>query len=299
MRLSNILVACLLAAMPLAAQNSTRADVELQRAIQKEIVDGDLRGAMEAFRRLAARTAEPGVAAKALLHLAECHEKLGSAEAKKTYRELLRRYPDGQEAVVARQRMAGSNQAKTSLVVRKLWDGSRYGNTGSPSPDGRYLSFTRWVPNAELGVLDTVTGQDWDVTKRPGAENTMAMNGIFSPDSSELAYSWWGPDDKNELRIVPRTGGAPRTIFKAESGQVIPYAWTNDKRWILASIRPSNRLAWIAVADGSVTELTTMGFHKSTGGATLSPDGSSAPHLVGSDCIHTGWCVFRLIHVVM
>ncbi len=273
MRLSNILVACFLAAMPLAAQNSTRADVELQKAIQREMVDGDLRGAMEAFRRLAARTAEPGVAAKALLHLAECHEKLGSAEAKKTYGELLRRYPDGQEAAVARQRMAGSSQAKTSMAVRKLWDGSRYGNTGSPSPDGRYLSFTRWVPNAEMGVLDTVTGQDWDVTKRPGAEYTMAMSGIFSPDSSELAYSWWGPDNKNELRIVPRTGGTPRTIFKAESGQVVPYAWTSDKRRILAKIRPGNRLAWISVADGSVTELTTMGRTQNGSNATLSPDG--------------------------
>ena len=59
----HILLACLLAIAPVAGQNSTRAEVELQKAIQKETVDGDLRGAMDVYRRLAARTAEPAVAA--------------------------------------------------------------------------------------------------------------------------------------------------------------------------------------------------------------------------------------------
>lgn len=277
MKLTQFWLACLLTTSSLAAQGSSRSDVDLQKAIQKENVDGDLRGAIEIYRRLASRTAEPAIAAQALLHLAECHEKQGSAESRKAYEELVRRFPDRQEANVARQRIGGVSQSKPALVVRKIWDGARFGNTGTTSRDGRYLSFTRWIPNAELGVLDTLTGQNWDLTKRPGPEYTMAMSGIFSPDATELVYSWMNPDGTSELRITPRAGGSHRILLKPSNGGfTTPFAWSNDKKRILALIsKPTNRLVWISVSDASVTDITTMGpcCTPQAGNAVLSPDG--------------------------
>jgi len=277
MKFTRFWLTFLLTAAALAAQGTNRSELDLQKAIQKENVDGDLRGAMETYRRLAGRTAEPAIAAQALLRLAECHEKQGSAESRKAYEELVRRFPDRQEATVARQRIAGASPLKSALMVRKVWDGARYGNTGTPSRDGRYLSFTRWVPNADLGVLDTLTGQDWDVTKRPGTEYTMAMSGIFSPDAAELVYSWMNADGSYELRISPRAGGAHRTLLKPDKGVfTTPFAWSNDKKRILALISyPTNRLVWISVADASVTDIATLGpcCTPQAGGAMLSPDG--------------------------
>lgn len=174
---------------------------------------------------------------------------------------------------MARRRLGGNHASTGSLVVRKLWDGPRYGNTGRPSHDGRYITFTRWVGNAELGVYDTLTGQDWDVTKRGGTLYTMAMDGIFSPDSAEIAYSRMNGDGTFEVQIVPRTGGTPRTVHKAGRQYVQPYAWSKDKKRILARRSEDNALVWISVADGSTTQLAKM---TGTGGsrrAYLSPDG--------------------------
>jgi Tol biopolymer transport system component len=277
MKLKLICCAGLLAALTLTAQSASQSALELQKAIQKESVDGDLRAAISTYRRLATRTTEPDIAAQALLRLAECHEKQGSADARKAYEELLRRYPDRQEAALARQRIATGAPSKTTMVVRKVWDGSRYGNTGSISRDGRYLSFTRWVPDGQLGVYDSQTGQDMDLTTPTSAGYTMAMSAIFSPNAAELAYSWFNVDGSSEIRIVPRTGGSPRTLFKNPTGgSTNTFAWSNDGKRILALIsNPTNRLVWISVADASITEVTTLGpcCTPQPGSASLSPDG--------------------------
>ena len=51
---------------------------ELEGAIAKEQADGDLKEAIDAYRRIAANVAAPcDVRARALLQLARCYEKLG------------------------------------------------------------------------------------------------------------------------------------------------------------------------------------------------------------------------------
>jgi tetratricopeptide (TPR) repeat protein len=70
-------------------------EILLQKAIQKETVDGELNAAIAMYRQI---LADPGedrtVAAKALLQIGKCYEKLGSAEAPKAYEQLLSEYPD-------------------------------------------------------------------------------------------------------------------------------------------------------------------------------------------------------------
>src|SRR5688572_16269821 len=63
--------------MPLAAQS---LEAQLQKAIQIETVTGDLKAAIDEYRRIA-ETAGSGnrrVAAQALVRMAECHRKLGN-----------------------------------------------------------------------------------------------------------------------------------------------------------------------------------------------------------------------------
>ena len=81
-------IALLVAASP---QSNGQLEVQLQRAIQKEMAAGDLKTAIEEYKKIAARAgSNRALAAKALLHLAEAYEKQGEAEARKTYERIVK-----------------------------------------------------------------------------------------------------------------------------------------------------------------------------------------------------------------
>jgi tetratricopeptide (TPR) repeat protein len=65
--------------IPLAAGPQDRQqEILLQQAIQKEIVDGDLDTAIKMYRRILENPGENRtVAARALLQIGKCYEKLG------------------------------------------------------------------------------------------------------------------------------------------------------------------------------------------------------------------------------
>ncbi len=93
----------------LAAPRKPDTEVQLEAAIHREVVVGDLRGAMEQYRAILAQTSPPrAVAARALLQLGHCQEKLGQKrEAFNTYRRLVSDYNDQAEvAGLGRSRLA-------------------------------------------------------------------------------------------------------------------------------------------------------------------------------------------------
>ena len=62
---------------------SNRAEVALQAAIKIETIDGDLRAAITAYRKVAdTYQTDRAVAARALVRAGQCYEKLGEAQAK-------------------------------------------------------------------------------------------------------------------------------------------------------------------------------------------------------------------------
>src|SRR5512137_1821679 len=105
--LTATIVASVLLLPVLPAQKDNRAEVALRAAMDKEMVDGDLKAAIEMYRRIVANPAGNRlVAAKALLQMGQCYEKLGQADARKTYESLVRDYSDQAEQVqVARNRL--------------------------------------------------------------------------------------------------------------------------------------------------------------------------------------------------
>ncbi len=71
-------------------------------------LDGDLRGAAEAFAVLSILYAHEEWVRKGLLAVGECYEKLGEpAKARSFYEELLTRFPDSQESRAAKARLRG------------------------------------------------------------------------------------------------------------------------------------------------------------------------------------------------
>jgi hypothetical protein len=83
----------------LAAGGQPYADTEmkLEAAIHREVVVGDLAGAMDEYRAIIAQNAKSGRAAQAtaLLGIASCQEKLGEGkQAYNTYRKVVSEYRD-------------------------------------------------------------------------------------------------------------------------------------------------------------------------------------------------------------
>ena len=100
----------------LAAENGWRADPEeqLEAAIHREVVKGDLQGAMERYRAILALPAKPpAVAARALFQLGRCLEKAGEKnQAREIYRRVVGEYPGEMEiAGQARARLAADEPA--------------------------------------------------------------------------------------------------------------------------------------------------------------------------------------------
>lgn len=232
MKIASITAALLLAAS-LSAQpspDSRKAQGLIQAAQAKESVQGDLKGAVELYRR-AAREAGPdhATATRALLAAAGCYEKQGASEARKVYEEILAKYPGQKEAVaLARQKLGHSVSASTPSV-RQLWSAPDVDDEGGVSPDGRWLTYAHWE-TGDLGLRDLQNGSHRLLTNEGGwikSGGAFAEDSLFSPDGKLIAYNWFSQKKDHEIRIVNFDGSGVRTVFGAP-GWVVPQAWSSD-----------------------------------------------------------------------
>jgi len=166
-RLSVMLLAVLLIGFPAAGQKNNEADILLQAAAQKATVEGNLQEAIRLCRQILAEYPDNRpVAARALLQMGQCYEKLGNDEARRAYERLVRDYADhSEQAKVARARLAAlAGPGPTTLTTRRLENPpADVPFMGAISPDGRYLSF--WAGRTgDLAVRDLQTGNERRLT---------------------------------------------------------------------------------------------------------------------------------------
>ena len=90
-------VTALLGVVLLGAQKADQADVLLQAAINKEMVQGDLKAAIDQYKKLADGS-DKAIAAKALLRMARCYEKLGQKDAQAVYARIVKDFAGQAEA---------------------------------------------------------------------------------------------------------------------------------------------------------------------------------------------------------
>jgi Tol biopolymer transport system component len=280
--LSGIVVAVLLACLQ-AAPDDKKAGVLLQAAMAKETVQGDLKGAMDLYRKaLKEAGANRQLAAKALLHLAQCYEKQGDAEARKLYERVVREFGDQKDLTeTARVRLAALERAgglsyPSGVTLRKVWEGSGW-LEGSPSPDGRYFSFPDWE-TGDLAVRDLVTGQNRRLTDKGTWKDSdeYAESSVISGDGRQIAYAWRNKERYFELRVMGMDGSNPRVVFRQKEVDfyIEPFQWTADGKQILVaceSIKNEGQIALIPVAGGPVRVLKTQA-HR-VWRSSLSPDG--------------------------
>jgi len=291
-----LLSTALTAVYPAYQAKSDRAEVALQAAIKKEMVDGDLKTAIALYKQVIAKNGgSRAVAAKALLRLGGCYEKLGQEDARKAYQQLLADYPEQQQEVAAaRQRLAAITtplpQENKGVSIRMLWKQppaplAAEAPLGEVSPDGRYLSYVN-DSDYVLAIRDLKTGQSRLLTGKGGWSN----GSCWSPDGKRIAYGWEIEDQKGvempyELRITDPTGKDGTRVLHRSERYVRPIGWFPDGKSILASGQVKGKwgLSRVSLDDGAVQLLQTEWSSASSGtsgpaSVRLSPDGKYVAH---------------------
>ncbi len=170
----------------LGAQTTAQAEKLLESARHKEVMEGDLKAAIEQYRKIAAQFAkQPEIAAKALLQMGQCQEKLGQAEARKSYERIVREYASAQEYVsAARARLAalggGGVAGRDQLRNRLLLDRAPV-EVWHASSDGRWISYPD-TKTGDLAIRDLVSGEERRLTNRGVPEKNVATGSVVSYD---------------------------------------------------------------------------------------------------------------------
>lgn len=287
---------------PVAGDSRQAQDpgVLLRAAIEKEEVDGDLQAAIEQYKLIAAKFAgSRAVAAKALVRLGGCYEKLGTEQAslaRQAFQKVVEDYPDQKEAVhVARERLtlfskspALGKPGATEFSLRQVWAGPEVDIDGAVSPDGRYLSFVDWK-TGDVAIRDLTSGTNHRLTDKGSLTQPLefALFLKWSPDSRRIVYQWGTEEGRYELRVLDIESPKPRVLYRARKFKeeyIHPFDWSPDGKSILMGIYRVedmrltyiSQLALISVADGSVktlkSHLDTRSDPKPWGFA-FSPDG--------------------------
>ena len=253
-------------------------DAMLGAAIHQEEVQGDLKGAVAAYQKVAATAGiSRKTAAEALVRMGQCYEKLGDVESRRAYERVVREFGDQKEsAALARTRLGrGPSNKSAGLVTREVWTGSKVDIHGSVSPDGRLLSFSDWS-TGDLAVHDFTTGQDRRLTDKGTWEKSQdfALFSVISRDGKQVAYQWGS--SSWELRVIDINGGKPRTLVASKPGvEILPMDWSPDGKWIAVRLLvdfKTNQIALVSAVDGTIRVLKSSDWKQDLKIA-FSPDG--------------------------
>jgi Tol biopolymer transport system component len=263
----------------LAAQS--RSEVALRAAIETETVKGDLKSAIAQYEALSKNT-DRAVAAKALLRLAGCYEKLGQTDAARVYARVIDQFRDQpNEAADAGRRLAAARAGSSADTVSATrivskHDDRVYGST--VSRDGRYIA---WTVGQRVEVLDLITGEDRRLIRLPTGNPTSAL---ISPDGRLVAYEVSG-----RVRIIGTDGTGDRDLMGDRPGSGPPPTaldWSADSKQLLmafngpaagrgaAQARPRpSEMRLISIADASTARTFPVAW--AVAEARLSPDSRS------------------------
>jgi len=217
-----------------AAVSQQTAGELFEKALYVEEGQGDLQKAVGIYQDIVKRFPESReIAAKALLHIGLCHEKLGSQEALKAYQRLIADYPGQKEEVArAKERLALLVKAieprPQKPVFRKIrtpftipeWSGSRL------SPDGKILAFgsgnTIWTVPIPGRVDPDLAGEPKELR---GATDVLGDGLSWSGDGKWIAFSRAYSRNLREggtridfrpegahIDVIPSIGGEPKRI---------------------------------------------------------------------------------------
>ena len=231
-----------------------------EKAIYLEETKGDLEKAIEVYKRVVKEFPDERVtAARAQLHIGLCYEKLGLKEAQKAYQNVIDKYPEQTEEVkIAREKLSVLLKAQAlvekgdkELKIRQVWAGNDVDTMGSPSPDGRYLSFVDWS-TGDLSVRDLTTGQNRRLTNKGTWQTSdeFALQAKWSPDGKQVAYIWFNKNSFWDLRIWEWERNSFRLLYSNREQKIYEiHNWSADGKYILVTLIGKDRVLEVCLMD--------------------------------------------------
>jgi Tol biopolymer transport system component len=261
------------------AQATRTAEAQLKAAQNKEEVEGDLQGAINLYKQLAAGK-DRTVAARALLRLAACYQKLGNSQSRQVYEQLVRDFQDQKEAVAEAQKHLAA-VAPAALMPRVICRDCDY-DDATITADGRYMGVNYWEAD-DIGIRDMATGRVTPLraSDTSKADPILAYFPVASPDGQWVAFQRWvGPKDRRQglLSVMPnKAGAAARTLVEGpDLAEAVATAWSPDGKSILTAIQWKDQtwqLAWVSLTNGATTVVASLGWTLDAYRASLAPDG--------------------------
>jgi len=257
--------------LPQAQDQAQEAEQRYQEALFQMEGLGNFPAAIEKFEKLAADFPEnKPLAARALLMVGRCHEKLGRAEAVNAYNRIIEQYGDQLEAVTeARARLLALAEEAPGFTIRKVRPVPIQG-LGKVSPDRQYRTFSDWT-TGNLAIEDLITGEQRLLTDKLARLDSgdMAFFSRWSPDGKHIVFDWWSWDELSsaEIWLVEPDGTNLRFLFQAEDPKntsTFTYDWSPDGKDILAATVQNGvgSMILISVSDGSARTIKEFDFKR-------------------------------------
>jgi Tol biopolymer transport system component len=291
-----VIISLALFMMALASQlllfpafSQTKPAFDLEGAIAKEQVDGDLKTAISAYQSISADPSAPrDVRAKALMHLASCYEKLGQ-QAQNVYEQVVREFGDQPVAVQARSRLARYSkevgQPKNLKLERLTANTAELPIQAAViSPDGKTIAYSdplgihihssvtgetrllpetqgdrllRWMPDGnslQAKVVDSKGRMEAAIISLSGGASTaaLAFDGFSSsPDRAQRATA---SADNRAISLQSSVGQNVRVLWKASGKNILDqFQWspTGAQIVVASSIRDpdGNKISMLELVD--------------------------------------------------
>lgn len=276
----------LLAAITIhATQQTSSAKVMLEAAKKKQLIDGDLKGAIEQYKAIVSKFKNDRASvADALIRMADLYQRLGDAESRKIYEQVVRDYAEQVEAVAVARKFLARDVATDMQVImsnRRLWRPQSFSSdfiTGATiSPDGRFLSYTDWS-TGDLAIHEFATGRDRHLTNS-GYPNWAEQSAI-SRDGKQVAYSLFRSEaSRYELRITSLEGSTlPQSRLLFDNPDVewlMPCDWAPNGDSLAIQLKRKDgaaQIGLVSIRDGSLRVLKSVDW-LGTKEMFFSPDG--------------------------
>jgi hypothetical protein len=182
-----IALAALFAAGQLWGQGSRTTEAQLKAAHDKAEFEGDPKGAIEMYKRIADGK-DQVLAVRALLGMADAYRKLGDPEAQKIYERIVKEFSNQKDVVAESQARLASLTAQSKQKALQVWKGEEVNaSSGSVSGDGRFLSFQD-LKTGMLAIRNLETGENRLLTTDSKSwENGFAEESSISSDGRQVA----------------------------------------------------------------------------------------------------------------
>jgi Tol biopolymer transport system component len=261
----------LAALLAVQAQRVDEAERQFKAAQNLELVDGNLKAAIEQYGKVA-RGGNRALAAQALYKMGECQEKLGQAEARKSFERVVKEYGDQGEVVSrARIKLGGGTAPEQGMRIREFAPAAK-----GCMPQLVGARFADCFRPEGILIRDLQTGQERLILSSKERQGRF-FPGAFSPDGKTLTYFEMG----SGLRAIEIDGTGDRLLAKPQFGSgafpLLYGLWTKDGQRLLLAFPvdggsiSQRELAFVSLADGKKTALQTLDVGPIPD-AVLSPD---------------------------